>query len=261
MLIAGQTKNVTFKVNVMGTGTEPKVRVIVAANPELSFNATKGDDDKWHVPLAVPMSLPAGAYDLRVEVLLNNRLFTPINKKIEVVVQDTVQPIETVAPAEDGPIVPESPKEDVAKISASAELPKNEPAHVDQPSLMSQVAKAPQMPTVVAKLPKIVLKTQQKIPEVLSDVGFRVFQASELPEMSKLTAIVAKKVKRKFEALKSSMPTGTGVPGKPIRVSIQEIAADTKHISSKIELAELVTVPSVRPKTPVFLIKEELFYE
>ncbi len=119
MLTSGQSTLIKFKVNVMGSSNEPKVRLILASSPELSF-AAQSVGDGWESKVDVPASIAPGSYDFRVEVILNNRLFTPVNKKIDVAapsVPDVIAaPEENVAvtappqgvgiPATEGVVIP-----------------------------------------------------------------------------------------------------------------------------------------------------------
>lgn len=77
----GQTNDIKFKVNVMGTSTEPKVRIILGTRPELSFPATLVGEE-WTAAVDLPSSIEDGEYDLRVEVIVGNRHFTPLSKKV-----------------------------------------------------------------------------------------------------------------------------------------------------------------------------------
>lgn len=77
----GQTNDIKFKVNVMGTSTEPKVRIILGTRPELSFPATLVGGE-WTAAVDLPSSIEDGEYDLRVEVIVGNRHFTPLSKKV-----------------------------------------------------------------------------------------------------------------------------------------------------------------------------------
>lgn len=88
-MLIGDTTNVSFRVNVMGTSIEPKVRVLLSTSPELSFPASKSGEE-WKVSMNIPPSIEPGKYDLRVEVMLNNRHFTPLTKSIELVGKDAV---------------------------------------------------------------------------------------------------------------------------------------------------------------------------
>jgi hypothetical protein len=100
-MLIGQTTNVKFKVNVMGTSADPKVRVILGTKPELSFPAEKQGDD-WAAELDIPNSVASGKYDLRVEVMVGNRHFTPLTKQVELFGPEVVAaPNPTPEPADE----------------------------------------------------------------------------------------------------------------------------------------------------------------
>jgi hypothetical protein len=93
MLQIGKTNEVKFKVNVNGTQSIPTVRVVlVTPNADLGFPAEKlssGNED-WSAEVFIPEDLSEGEYDLRVEVIINNRLFTPVKRKVAIGVDPAV---------------------------------------------------------------------------------------------------------------------------------------------------------------------------
>jgi hypothetical protein len=80
-MIIGQSNKITFKVNVMGTSQEPTVRVILDTSPALTFNAHKLGTE-WQADIDLPASTKPGSYDLKVEVMVGNRHFSPLTKKV-----------------------------------------------------------------------------------------------------------------------------------------------------------------------------------
>jgi len=87
MLEIGKVNEVKFKVGVNGTQATPSVRLVITANGhELGFPAEKSleGDDSWFSEVKLPEDIAPGQYDFRVEVVVNNRLFTPIKKQVEV---------------------------------------------------------------------------------------------------------------------------------------------------------------------------------
>jgi len=242
MLTVGQNHNVKFKVNVMGTSAEPRVRVILGTVPELSFIANKEADD-WVSNLVVPSHVEPGDYDMRVEVHLNNRLFTPINKKINVKGINLPEP---VAAAQD-PIEP-------------GETPVL--AKVEKVDLMKSIVgtgtkvTAPEMPKVVAKLPKVELKVKS-VDEAELAAAVLDAPAPPMSELQKIAKAPVSPMRKRFESKK--VPTATS-----IRVSISEIdAVTTSKVSHVIEACKPVKVPRKASKgsTTVKLVKEQLFYE
>jgi hypothetical protein len=257
MLKAGQTHNVKFKVNVMGTSAEPRVRVILGTTPELSFHATKEGDD-WASNMEIPGHIAPGNYDMRVEVHLNNRLFTPINRKVDVQGIELAEPVKAAAvptgPESPLPMAmkpPEAPKPEINNGAVQTRDLLHSIAMNDQGtsvSLGSTKIKAPEMPKVVSKLPKIEPKVEEPIvtPE-----------PATLSLLSKISKAPAAPMKKRFEAKKVTAPT-------PIRVKISEIdAVTTQEVAHIVEKCEPIKVARKKAKagTPVKLVKEQLFYE
>jgi hypothetical protein len=90
---------VKFKVGVNGTATKPTVRLVIdTPRNELGFKAEEicGEPGKYFAEVFVPDSIEPGEYDMRIEVNLNGRLFTPIKKKVEI---GNEQPVVVAAPA------------------------------------------------------------------------------------------------------------------------------------------------------------------
>lgn len=253
MILAGTTTQVSFKVNVLGTSAEPRVRVILGTTPELSFNATQVDD-KWSVPLAVPATCAAGSYPLRVEVILNGRLFTPITKSIQI--DSTAGASIETAPAQvvQAPVV--APTQTVAAPPA--------PAQPQTISLMSLVAAAKpdvqqtiEMPKVVAKMPKPVVK----LPKIAAPAPAVVAKPIELPPAPELQSLKVEATKRRFAPIRTPMPTSESVENKPVVVKMSDIdVAAEKFAVTPIQEVR-IDQPSMSAKTPIKLVKEELFYE
>ena len=232
MLTVGQNHNVKFKVNVMGTSAEPRVRVILGTVPELSFVANKDSDD-WVSNLVIPAHVSPGSYDMRVEVHLNNRLFTPINKKIDV---KGISLPEPVAAAKD-PIGP-------GEVPVLATVPSG-----------TKVS-APEMPKVQAKMPKVEPKVNT-VDEAELAAAILDTPAPLMSALEKLASAPVSPMRKRFESKK--VPAAT-----PIRVSISEIdAVTTTKVSHVIEACKPVKASRKASKgsTTVKLVKEQLFYE
>lgn len=246
MLTAGQTTLVKFKVNVMGSSNEPKVRLILGTSPELSF-AAQSSGEGWEAQINVPVSIAPGSYDMRVEVVLNNRLFTPFTKKVEVAMGVEAE-LPAPAPVEVAP-TPEDPVQspDVQEIAVE------EPAVVaSEPAKPAPEKLVVQMPQVVAKMPEFT----KKVPE-----------ASKPATLNLLSDIAKQQPKRRFEAMSSGMPSGTAKPkAAPIKIKISEIDAVTsKAVSKIVETCATAKVAQSKKKqtskTPIKLVKEHLIYE
>jgi hypothetical protein len=95
MLSLNTTNKVTFNVNVFGTAATPTVRCIIGEAPGFSFPATKLEDGQYEVLIDLPKDLRLGTYPFKVEVLLNGRLFTPINHNVPITGPDA--PVEAPA--------------------------------------------------------------------------------------------------------------------------------------------------------------------
>lgn len=266
MLQAGHTTNVSFKVNVMGTSTDPKVRLILGTTPELSFAASKGEGDTWGAEVLVPKFIDAGSYDFRVEVVLNNRLFTPLNKKIEIAsgvqpeVQMAVQP-EVEAPAE--PAVQTVPEPEVQMaVQPEVEVPRSSFSTPLMTVITAQDEKvqkptAPEMPRVQAKMPKIVPKVEAPAQESITTI------LPPAPQLSLLKNVAEKPAKRVYERIKTAMPKPGSVKIEPIRIHISEIdSVTTKVASHVVEAVKAAKVPMkpLKSKSVVRLVKEDLFY-
>lgn len=95
MLLLESTNRLTFDVNIQGTATAPVVRCVVGESPAVSFNAKSLSEGKFEALIDLPKSMTAGSYPFKIEVLLNGRLFTPINTQISVATQtEEVKPVD-----------------------------------------------------------------------------------------------------------------------------------------------------------------------
>lgn len=96
MLLLKSTNRLTFDVNIQGTVTAPVVRCVIGESPAVSFNAKSLSEGKFEAMIDLPTSMTAGSYPFKIEVLLNGRLFTPINTQISVVTQteEEVKPVD-----------------------------------------------------------------------------------------------------------------------------------------------------------------------
>jgi hypothetical protein len=95
MLLLKSTNRLTFDVNIQGTVTAPVVRCVIGESPAVSFNAKSLSEGKFEALIDLPTSITAGSYPFKIEVLLNGRLFTPINTQISVAAQtEEVKPVD-----------------------------------------------------------------------------------------------------------------------------------------------------------------------
>jgi hypothetical protein len=145
-LVIGQNNTITFQVNVMGTSIEPRVRVFLSTTPELSYDASKSVDT-WSASIVLPEGTPEGTFNLRVEVLLNNRLFTPMTLPVVLIQHDAM----TIKEAADKPdikilvgdaVKPETVSDNKPYLAAIAKIFKTENAEVNS----VKIAYAPIIP-------------------------------------------------------------------------------------------------------------------
>ena len=282
MLQAGQSNHVTFKVNVMGTQLAPTVRVVIAATPDLSFPATYTEEG-WSADLNIPSNVASGSYDLRVEVLLNNRLFTPLHKKVEITGVETapneivsqpkteeppsVSTSMTYDPMRDTDSTPDHSMPPVEKLTAAPPPPvvhkfpdiRPKPTTEGTRSLFADVVKSVQSPrpfreskVVQKRKPSSALKPME--PLVLPPIDL-----PPAPQMEALTTIVQKPV-RKLPARAPKIV----LTNEPIRVTIAEVAQEAKKIdrsASSVSSAKPKVVPIIETTVPVRLTKGEIIYE
>lgn len=137
----------------MGSQAEPQqVRVILAAKPELSYPAEKTADG-WSAKLEIPDTV-SGDIDLRVEVVVNNRLFTPIKKRISIAsAPSAATPAHVDAPATKS--VPAEVPASAAPVSLDAKpsiLKQFEAEKIELEGL-AKLAKKPAKPFTVSGMP------------------------------------------------------------------------------------------------------------
>jgi hypothetical protein len=252
MLTAGATNKVAFNVNVMGTSVEPKVRLILKTNPELSFQASKSGD-QWVATLDLPSSILPGDYDISVEVILNNRLFCPLTKKIA---------IDWMAPKDVPTEVMTSPDEIVAAAEKFEEIKKTELKVEPKPSLFKTFEGKSDDDYLKEQQQKDfinIFKNKPKIKES-SVVKKDIIKPVSSLELTKLSERVAQPVVK-------SKPVITPIIEKPvpIKIKISEVDAAT----SKTDVKIVESLPKVKAKLEakkpsgslIRLIKEQLIYE
>ena len=203
MLTAGQTTSVKFKVNVMGTSTDPKVRLILGTSPEMIFDATSQGDDNWSAAVSIPESIQTGDYSLKVEVLLNGRLFQPMSRSISIGASAVAKP----APAVVAPIVAPTPAPEIKPqvIETPPSVVVAVAAEDEKPvglSLLQSFAKAPAAPMkkrVVEKAPAAPITLASIDAAVTKTVSSRT--VVETAKAVKSRAKVAKPIKLVKERL------------------------------------------------------------
>lgn len=158
MLSLTTSNRVTFSVNVSGTASTPSVRCLVGEYPTLSFPAVKLANGEWEVMIDLPKDTKPGAHPFKIEVLLNGRLFTPINYSIAV---NDEEPAENpVKPIVSDP----KPVPMISKVE-EPEVPEPAPAPAPKPvvSLMKSMEQAPAPKPAEKVAEKVVQKDVQKV--------------------------------------------------------------------------------------------------
>ena len=128
MLLLKSTNRLTFDVNIQGTVTAPVVRCVIGESPAVSFNAKSLSEGKFEALIDLPTSMTAGSYPFKIEVLLNGRLFTPINTQISVAAQtEEVKPVDEpiIEKIEVKPVKPVKPVKLASKAQAQAQAQEN----------------------------------------------------------------------------------------------------------------------------------------
>jgi len=247
MLQAGQTNNITFKVNVMGTSSTPSVRVVLSTDPEMSYPASNVGEN-WLAAVKVPEGLE-GTYSMRVEVVLNNRLFTPITKSV------TISRAAAAAPTPNETTTPSVQTPDKAIAPAPVNTVKSEPI------LKREI----EMPKVVAKMHEIRLKPvetaemlRREIPATIAVTIPQAVVPKKTQGLSMLKSFADKPAKKVYERIVTGMPKA-GYVGKSISVSIASVDAIADPV--KVKITETIKTAKSKSKTPIKLIKEQLFYE
>jgi hypothetical protein len=244
MLYVDQTNRVTFNVNVMGTAATPSCRCVVGESPALMFPAVKLSGDEWEVTIDLPSDFREGAHPFKIEVLINGRIFTPINHSISVGFTEAPvqqEPTITLAPA---PMPAPMPEPTIALTQPPAPAPA--PAIAVSPPVPAPVlTPAPsQVPAAPISLLKSVLKVpeERKPAEIATpkpkskrlDFKLPVPVTEHKVELDPLEIVKSAPVPRstKLEQLAVLPPKIKAAPPKELKITMTEVAAsvaDTKH--------------------------------
>jgi hypothetical protein len=159
MLSLSTSNRVTFSVNVFGTATIPSVRCVVGDAPGLSFPASKLANGEWEVLIDLPSDTKPGSYPFKVEVLINGRLFTPINHTIDV---EDVKPVQTAPIPAARPETPEPTPVISTLMQTVAAVPETVQMEPKAPEVKPKVPEVkPKVPEVKPKAPKVKVKTEK----------------------------------------------------------------------------------------------------
>jgi hypothetical protein len=278
MLEIGKANEVKFKVSVNGTAAAPTVRVVIETpNAELGFKAEKSLDggDEWFSEVFVPEELPPGSYNFRVEAVINNRLFTPIKRKVEVAHSPVM-----MAAEEDVAATPtQTPKQthdweaEGGSLKRGEEIPNPLPPEPsEQPKKI--VPPLPEPKTFVPK-PKAEPKPLQK--QVGSLMKEAVKSTEKTPTAPLSKRAYAKPVIESAEPkvvkpakMDSGIVPPKGAKEGQIRIKMNDIMAESEARFGDV-LAEspsyrkpgkaVVTPLNIEPTIPVTLIKGDVIYE
>jgi hypothetical protein len=239
MIEIGKHNQVSFKVNVNGSSSAPIVRfVIETPNADLSFNAVKSGDS-WVSDVFIPEEFTANDYDVRVEVLVNSRLFTPLKKKMTIASRASIA-AETITP----PTPTQTPQQTETWEDEGGAVPLKK---VEEPTpLPPEKPVVPPTPTYTPAPPPA-----PKTP-----------QAESLKLMKETT-------KKTFTPVRTPLPSPSKNKAEPIKIKISEIAADSdarfesglSENTSYKKPGKAVTPININQQTPVTLKKGEVVYE
>jgi hypothetical protein len=148
MLTLSSSNRVTFTLNVQGTAADPTVRCIIGESPSLTFPAKKLREDQYEVTIDLPSTMKEGKQPFKVEVLLNGRLFTPLNTSIDVAAGVT----EAVAP------VPFAKPAAVPKVPAAMDKAVKAAEKAEEPAVVEVPKKVEKKPKLFGELEKLANK-------------------------------------------------------------------------------------------------------
>lgn len=248
MLEIGKANEVKFKVGVNGTNSEPSVRLVIGTlNAELGFKAEKligGADGEWFSEVKLPEEMAAGEYDFRVEVVINNRLFTPIKRKV------TVGRVENVMAAES------------QKPATPTQKPEQTETWEGEGGALSEVPEKPQ-PLPSAPLDPLKDETPPPKPKSLMSEAAAKDGTTPYRPGKKVEPVVQPKPVKQYK-----MPE-LKVKAEPVRITMADIAAEgekrfgniVKESASYKSPAVSVTPINIQHQMPVKLTKGDIVYE
>lgn len=222
-MIIGGTTQVSFKLDILGSTDSPKVRVALECSPEFVYYAHR-TGELWTADINIPVTVSPGTYKLRIEVILGNRLFTPISKMVDVS-QPEISAVMSAAPETASQAVP-------AEIEASSIPPEAQVEITPPVGLIRQfesedTAKSESKKPVQEKRPE--KKTIQLPPDLFSSL-----LADATPKQ------------------KVQLPT------KPIITKKDTAIAESKKVEKKKWHQQIV---EIKQETPVVLVKGDIVFE
>ncbi len=270
MLTIGQHHDVTFKVNVMGTQAEPKARLVLGTHPELSFPAVK-TGDIWMATLRIPSDMEAGSYPMRVEVVVNNRHFTPLTKMVELVSVEQPAPVEASQPEPEQTAEPVEPVEAAPAEVSTDEIPfvaAVEPQDEAQPqaaapriSIIQMVADREKKELPVAEE----APTKMELPAfVAAPIGIKPVVVPAAPELAALQKVAEVPAPKRFAPVVTPLPKPEDVKPAPIKVKLGDIIKVAENIEPKNPpqpRKKTKPVVELKAELPIKLVKGDIIYE
>lgn len=187
----------TFRVGIAGTQTPPSMVAVVLERGDtaLSFVARQAGDE-WKAIIESPGTVfGLGQVKLNVNVILNNRLFTPMKGTAEIVAEDnitvdvTVPSLDTnatvdtpILPPESGEVYKDEVKTEAVKVAAPVEVVK--PVEIIKEKLIKadpnvkQIVHTPKV--VEAVVPKV--EAAKPVEKVKPEVKKVIEKAKVIPE-------------------------------------------------------------------------------
>lgn len=260
MLTLNSANQVTFDVNIQGTASVPVVRCVLGESPSLMFPCTKNSDGKFSSVIDIPAGFSVGKYPFKIEVLLNGRLFTPINTSVDVTGADINVSPAINQPVDATPLPPVEPEiiypvdEDKEEL-APAEVPEIVEVPEAQESSVSETPK-PSEP----KLMQMVLTSseknlnEKKIDEKKSVPIIPIIPVNQVINTTLATKKIDAKLppleipKAKFSKLESQQQKSghrKTIKREKIDTSLAAIVTQTKSVPPTKALESVVKVPKV----------------
>ena len=253
MFQAGKSNNVTFKVNVMGTSSTPSVRVVLGTDPEMSYPASNTADDKWMATMMIPNEIE-GNFSMRVEVVLNNRLFTPITRSV------TIGRAEAAAPTPNETTSPSVPTPDKAVEPAPVNVIKHEPILRRDPIVVPEDAEGATVAGDIASHSHVMASPIRRvIPATIAVKMPTAIVPKKTQGLSMLKSFASKPAKKMYERIVTDMPKPSEVSVTSTKLSIASVDAITAPV--KIKIVETIKAAKPKKSSTIKLIKEQLFYE
>ena len=144
MLLLNSHNEITFNVNVQGTKNKPVVRCLIGENPQYVYTAKCIDGIKFSVGIDLPKNMTPGEQPFKIEVLLNGKVMTPINKTMQVQALMNVQPAPALpAPAPVQAVVPAQ-----AQTPVQVQVPENKKVQQNKNTPAEPVKKQRMLKTI-----------------------------------------------------------------------------------------------------------------